>query len=81
MEGIESTPPPGNVSDGDLLGSERAAMLNEAIELVVEQIVDPLRKPAFATKLMGSLVSDTKECTAMLAKAADDIRNSFQVCN
>lgn len=79
MEGIEATSPPNMNADSALLGSERAAMLNEAIELVVEQIIDPLRKRSFAKKLMGTLVTDTKESSSILSKAADDIRNSFHV--
>lgn len=80
MEGIEATPSSNMAAEGAIIGSERAAMLTEAIELVVEQIIDPLRKRSFAKKLMGSLVTDTKECTTILSRAADDIRSSFQVC-
>lgn len=79
MEGIEVTSPANMNAEGALLGSERAAMLNEAIELVVEQIIDPLRKRSFAKKLMGTLVTDTKESSTILSKAADDIKNTFHV--
>jgi len=78
MEG-EVGAPLQSVAGGSIVESKRAHMLGEAIGLVTDQVCDPLLDPTFASRLLGSLVSDERACAEMLKNTAEDCRSSFQV--
>jgi len=45
----------------------------------VDQLCGPLLDPAFAKRLIGSIISNDMDCTLMLKNMAEDCRSSFQV--
>lgn len=78
MEG-EPRSPPQSVASGSIVESARAHMLGEAVGLTVDQVCGPLKDPAFAKRLIGSIISNDMDCTIMLKNMAEDCRSSFQV--
>lgn len=65
--------------DASIVQCERAAMLSKGVELALNKALEPILDSGFSDQILGSLLSNPRTRSQVLAAYGEDIRRGFQV--